>query len=60
MPMGKGNKNTSFLLSDGDTLRLSPAILLRFQSAPHHASTTIEACFDTLQRVEMEVRNGPT
>lgn len=54
IPMGKGNG--SFLLSDGDTLRLSPGIILRFQQCPDNTgNATAEGCFDALQRAEMKV-----
>lgn len=54
IPMGKGNG--SFLLSDGDTLRLSPGIVLRFQQYPDNTgNATAEGCFDALQRAEMKV-----
>jgi protein-serine/threonine kinase len=50
-PMGKGNG--SFLLSDGDILKLSPSVHLLYRRDGHRA----EDHFDMLQRVEMRV--GP-
>lgn len=48
-PMGKGNG--SFLLSDGDTLKLSPSVHLLYRRDGHRS----EDHFDMLQRVEMRV-----
>ncbi|KAG2016763.1 hypothetical protein GB937_006243 [Aspergillus fischeri] len=48
-PMGKGNG--SFLLSDGDILKLSPSVHLLYRRDGHRA----EDHFDMLQRVEMRV-----
>ncbi|GIJ85719.1 hypothetical protein Asppvi_004581 [Aspergillus pseudoviridinutans] len=48
-PMGKGNG--SFLLSDGDILKLSPSVHLLYRRDRHRA----EDHFDVLQRVEMRV-----
>ncbi|KAF7591258.1 Meiosis-specific serine/threonine-protein kinase mek1 [Aspergillus hancockii] len=48
--MGKG----SYLLSDGDVLKLSPSISLQYRSE----KKTKEECFDKLQILEMEVFEG--
>ncbi|GIC89677.1 FHA domain-containing serine/threonine-protein kinase [Aspergillus udagawae] len=48
-PMGKGNG--SFLLSDGDILKLSPSVHLLYRRDGHRE----EDHFDVLQRVEMRV-----
>ncbi|KAE8360200.1 kinase-like domain-containing protein [Aspergillus caelatus] len=48
-PMGKGKE--SFLLSDGDVLRLSPKLSLHFRCAVQGK----EDCFDMLQMIEMRV-----
>lgn len=48
LPMGKGSG--SFLLSDGDVLRLSPGFFLRFCCVGRG-----DGCFDVVQRMEMEV-----
>ncbi|KAF7118698.1 hypothetical protein CNMCM5793_008237 [Aspergillus hiratsukae] len=48
-PMGKGNG--SFLLSDGDILKLSPSVHLLYRRDRHRE----EEHFDVLQRIEMRV-----
>src|SRR5277367_137523 len=52
--IGKGNGG--FLLSEGDTLRLSSLTLLRFESV----ATADEECFDLTQENEMEVYTVPS
>jgi hypothetical protein len=52
--IGKGNGG--FLLSEGDTLRLSSLTLLRFESV----AIADEECFDLTQENEMEVCTVPS